>query len=152
MRSSELSLWLTSYLRICGVVGTEMEKQRELYRLHADLYNHVIDVLKGRPALKVPECDLVQFDYIDPFVVRGSMAVVKPDINVHAEVFLFQHHQVPPSTVLTTTTSAGPNVVPHVSSPSLASSSAPMTTFDARFPLKNLKPALPTYVPPIAPF
>ncbi|KAK0464841.1 hypothetical protein IW261DRAFT_1163568 [Armillaria novae-zelandiae] len=46
--------------------------------------------------------------------------------------------------ISTTTTSAGSNVVPHVSSPSLASSLTSMTTFDARFSLKNLKPALPT--------
>ncbi|KAK0231483.1 hypothetical protein IW262DRAFT_1292362 [Armillaria fumosa] len=71
---------LRAYLRLCDEVGTGIDKERELYRPHADLCNHVIDVLQGRPALKVPECDLIRFERIDPFVVRGSIAMVKPDI------------------------------------------------------------------------
>ncbi|PBK65634.1 hypothetical protein ARMSODRAFT_961000, partial [Armillaria solidipes] len=68
------------YLRLCDVVGTGLEKERELYRPHADLCNHVIDVLQGRPTSMVPEGDLIRFDRIDPYVVRGSTEMVKPDI------------------------------------------------------------------------
>ncbi|SJL01227.1 uncharacterized protein ARMOST_04545 [Armillaria ostoyae] len=69
-----------AYLRLCDVVGTGLEKERELYRPHADLCNHVIDVLQGRPTSTVPEGDLIRFDRIDPYVVRGSTEMVKPDI------------------------------------------------------------------------
>lgn len=76
-RSSEYSLGLTWD---CDAIGTGIEKERELYRPHADLCNHVIDVLQGRPNLMVQEGGVIRFDRIDPYVVRGSTAMVKPDI------------------------------------------------------------------------
>ncbi|KAK0490361.1 hypothetical protein IW261DRAFT_8410 [Armillaria novae-zelandiae] len=66
------------YLDVCNEVGTGIEKERELYRPHTDLCNRVIDVLHGQPTSEVGEEDVIRFDPIDPYVVRGS--VVKPDI------------------------------------------------------------------------
>ncbi|SJL01219.1 uncharacterized protein ARMOST_04537 [Armillaria ostoyae] len=64
-----------AYLRLCDVVGTGLEKERELYHPHADLCNHFIDVLQGRPTSMVPEGDLIRFDRIDPYVhTRGIAA------------------------------------------------------------------------------
>ncbi|KAK0191591.1 hypothetical protein F5146DRAFT_1121775 [Armillaria mellea] len=50
------------YLRLCDVVGTGIDKEKEL-RL---------------PKLRVDEGDLIQFNRIDPYPVRGS--TVKPDM------------------------------------------------------------------------
>ncbi|KAK0191583.1 hypothetical protein F5146DRAFT_1121769 [Armillaria mellea] len=66
------------YLRLCDVVGTGIEKERELYRSHVDLCNHVIDALQRLPNLHVDEDKLIQFNRIDPYPVRGS--TVKPDM------------------------------------------------------------------------
>ncbi|KAK0490347.1 hypothetical protein IW261DRAFT_1387665 [Armillaria novae-zelandiae] len=70
----------TDYLRLCNEVGTGIEKERELYRPHAELCNHVIDVLQSQPTSEVPEGDQIRFHRVDPYVVRGSMAMLKPDI------------------------------------------------------------------------
>ncbi|KAK0498099.1 hypothetical protein EDD18DRAFT_77615 [Armillaria luteobubalina] len=74
----EYRTFFQAYLQLCDKVGTGIEKERELYRPHADLCNHVIDVSHRQPTSKVGEEDLIQFFPIDPFVVRGS--VVKPDM------------------------------------------------------------------------
>ncbi|KAK0209390.1 hypothetical protein IW262DRAFT_1529151 [Armillaria fumosa] len=62
------------------VVGTGIEKERELYHPHAKLCNCVIDVLHGQCMVEVGEEDLIQIFPIDPYVVRGSMAMIKPGI------------------------------------------------------------------------
>ncbi|PBL01794.1 hypothetical protein ARMGADRAFT_228786 [Armillaria gallica] len=79
-KDKEFRIFFGAYLGLCDVVGTGIGKERELYRPHADLCNHVIDVLQGRPNLMVQEGDVIRFDRIDPYVVRGSTANVKPDI------------------------------------------------------------------------
>ncbi|KAK0490311.1 hypothetical protein IW261DRAFT_1601190 [Armillaria novae-zelandiae] len=71
---------LTDYLRLCDEVGTGIDKERELYRPHAELCRHVIDVLQSQHTSEVPEGDQIRFHRVDPYVVRGSMAMLKPDI------------------------------------------------------------------------
>ncbi|KAK0479930.1 hypothetical protein EDD18DRAFT_841061 [Armillaria luteobubalina] len=72
--------YFRDYLDLCNNVGTGIDKERKLYRPHADLCNRVIDVLHRQSTSKVGEEDLIQFFPIDPYVVRGSMAMVKPDM------------------------------------------------------------------------
>ncbi|KAK0490368.1 hypothetical protein IW261DRAFT_8982 [Armillaria novae-zelandiae] len=79
-RDEKFRTSLGAYRRLCDMVRTGIGKETELYRAHADLYNHAIDVLQGRSTLKVRGCHLNRFERIDACVVRGSMAKVKPDI------------------------------------------------------------------------
>ncbi|KAK0498092.1 hypothetical protein EDD18DRAFT_1461191 [Armillaria luteobubalina] len=72
--------YFKDYLDLCNNVGTGIDKERKLYRPHADLCNRVIDVLHRQSTPKVGKEDLIQFFPIDPYVVRGSMAMVKPDM------------------------------------------------------------------------
>ncbi|KAK0484246.1 hypothetical protein EDD18DRAFT_1112042 [Armillaria luteobubalina] len=76
----EYQTFFQAYLQLCDAVETGIQKERELYCPHAKLCNRVIDVLYGQPTSEVREEDLIGFFPIDPYAVRGSMAMVKPDM------------------------------------------------------------------------
>ncbi|KAK0209362.1 hypothetical protein IW262DRAFT_1529108 [Armillaria fumosa] len=79
-KDEEYGTYFQAYLQLCDVVGTGIEKERELYHPHAKLCNRVIDVLHGQCTAEVGEEDLIQIFPINPYVVWGSMAMIKPGI------------------------------------------------------------------------
>ncbi|PBK60806.1 hypothetical protein ARMSODRAFT_982044 [Armillaria solidipes] len=77
-KGSETYFWLA-----CGYVmwSEQGTKKKGSYIILMWTYAIMsIDVLQGWLTSKVPEGDLIRFDHIDPYVVRGSMEMVKPDI------------------------------------------------------------------------